>query len=164
MPDKSQSIILAGVAIGIAAAILNLIPTVGGCVACLIYLGAGMLAVWHYTDRHQLTLKGAQGAGLGALAGVLAGIIAFVLQLLFQAVGIAPGWREAMERGFENSNMDPAQIEEIMQTMTSPLVMIGLILVGLILNAVVGAIGGVIGASLFKKDTNVVADGGTDRL
>lgn len=164
MPDKSQSIILAGAAVGIGAAILNLVPTVGGCIACLAYLGAGILAVWHYTDRHQLTLKGGQGAGLGALAGVLAGIVAFVLQLLFQTIGLAPDWREAMEEGFANSNMDPAQIDEIMQTMSSPLVMVGLVVVGLILNAVIGAIGGVIGASLFKKDAGPVTETGPDRL
>lgn len=153
MPDKSQSILLGGAAVGIAAAIVNLIPTIGGCVACLFYVGAGIAAVWHYTDRHQLTIMGGQGAGLGALAGIVAGVVAFLLQLLFQVLGLAPSWRVAMQEQFDRSGMDPAQIEEIMQTLSSPLVMTGIILAGIVVDAVLGAIGGAIGASIFKRDS-----------
>ena len=153
MPDKSQSILLGGAAIGIAAAMINLIPTIGGCIACLLYIAAGVVAVWHYTDRHQLTVKGGQGAGLGALAGLVAGAVAFVIQLLFQVIGLTPSWRVQMEQQFERSGMDPAQIEEILQTLSSPLVMVGIILAGLVVDAVLGAIGGAIGASMFKRES-----------
>lgn len=156
MSDKSQSIVLAGVSVGIAAAILNLIPVAGGCLACLVYLGAGVVAVWHYTDRHHVTLKGGEGAGLGALAGILAGAVSFALQWLFQAIGLAPNWRVAMEEQFEQSGMDPAQMEQIIEMLSSPLVMIGIVLGMLIIYAILGALGGVMGASFFKKGADHV--------
>lgn len=158
MPDKTQSILLAGISVGIAAAVLALIPSIGGCIACLAYLAAGVVAVWHYTDRHQLTVRGGPGAGLGALAGIAAGIVAFLLQLLFQSVGLMPNWRVAMEQQFERSGMDPAQIEEITQMFSSPLVMIGIILAGLVIDAALGAIGGAIGASMFKRGPETESD------
>lgn len=153
MPDKSQSILLGGAATGIAAAIINLIPTVGGCIACLLYIVAGIVAVWHYTDRHQVTITGGQGAGLGALAGIVAGAVAAAMQLLFQVIGLAPDWRTAMEQQFDQSGMDPAQMEQMLEWMSSPLFVVAIILIMLIVDAILGAIGGAIGASMFKRES-----------
>lgn len=161
MPNKTQSVLLAGAAIGVAGAILNLIPTAGGCLACIAYLGAGILAVWHYTDRYNRTLKGGRGAGLGALAGLVAAVIGFILQLLFQAIGLAPGWREAMEQQLDQSGMDPAQMEQIIETFSSPLVMTGVVLAGFVVYAIVGGLGGVIGAAIFKRGTDIFEEGET---
>lgn len=151
MSTKSQSIFLAGAAIGVLAAILGLIPAVGGCLACIAYIGAGVLAVWHYTDRHQLTLKGGQGAGMGALAGIVAMAVASILSFLFMAFGLTPPLRQLIEDQLDSSGMDPAQIEQIMEMTSSPLFIIGVFLVALVIYAILGAIGGAIGASVFKK-------------
>lgn len=151
MPSKTQSILLAGVAVGIAAALFSLIPVAGSCLACIAYICAGLLAVWHYTSTHQLTLTGGQGAGLGALAGIAAMIVASALGFLFSAIGLTPGWQELMMQQLEASGMDPAQQEEMAELFSSPLVWIGMFLLGLIIYAIVGAIGGAIGASIFKK-------------
>lgn len=151
MPTKSQSIVLAGVAIGVAAAILALIPSVGSCLACIAYICAGLLAVWHYTDRHTLTLKGGQGAGLGSLAGIVAVVVAAVLGYLFSFIGLTPPFRQAMEEQLSASGMDPAQMEQFMELMSSPLFFVGMTILGIIIGAIGGAIGGVIGASVFKK-------------
>lgn len=151
MPSKTQSILLAGVAIGVAAALFAIIPVAGGCLACIAYLGGGVLAVWHYTNTHQLTLSGGQGAGLGALAAVTAGIVATLLGYLFSAIGLTPSFQEMMQQQFAAGNMDPAQRDQILALFESPLVIAGMILLGLIINAIIGAIGGAIGASLFKK-------------
>lgn len=164
MPDKSQSAILAGAAVGIAAFVVNLIPMVGGCVACLLYVGSGVAAVWHYTDKHRITVKGGQGAGLGALAGIVAAVVASVLQWLFQALGVAPDWRVTMERQLENSGMDPAQMEQMIEMFTSPLWIAGFILIALAVGALAGAIGGAIGASIFKKGTGGGITEGGERL
>lgn len=151
MPNKSQSILLAGAAIGVAAPILGLIPGVGSCLACIAYILAGLLAVWHYTDRHHLTITGGQGAGLGALAGIVAMAIASILGFLFMSIGLTPPWREAFEEQLDASGMDPAQIDQFMEMASSPLFIVGFILLGLVIYAIMGALGGVIGASVFKK-------------
>ncbi len=151
MPNKSQSIFLAGAAIGVLAAILGLIPAIGSCLACIAYICAGVLAVWHYTDRHQLTVKGGQGAGMGALAGIVAMAVASIISFLFMAIGLTPPLRQLIEDQLDSSGMDPAQAEQIMEMTSSPLFIIGVFLVALVIYAILGAIGGAIGASVFKK-------------
>ena len=151
MPSKTQSILLGGGAIGVAAALLSLIPAAGGCLACLAVIGAGVLAVWHYTDTYNLTITGGQGAGMGALAGVVALVVAGLIGFLFQAIGLTPGFTEAFQEGFRQGNADPEQAEQILELITGPVGIITFIVVGLILYAILGMIGGVIGASIFKK-------------
>jgi len=151
MPSKSQSILLAGVAIGVAATLLSLIPGIGGCLACLTYIGAGILAVWHYTDRYRLTLQGGQGAGMGALAGIVAMATASILSFLLMTTGLTPPWRQVIADQLNTSGMDSAQAEQIMEMMSSPLFIVGVIMVALVVYVLLGAIGGVIGASVFKR-------------
>lgn len=158
MPDKTQSILLAGLAIGVAATVLGLVPGVGGCLACATYIGAGMLAVWHYTDRHRLTLQGGQGAGIGALAGVVAMVTASILQFVLMATGVQPSFREAIADQLDASGLDPAQVEQFMSMVESPFFVVGMILVGLVVYAILGAIGGAIGASVFKRGGEVFED------
>ncbi len=151
MPDKFQSILLAGIAIGVAASILGLIPFVGSCLACIAYVGAGLLAVWHYTDRHQLTLKGGQGAGIGALAGIVAMVAASAIQLLLMATDLRPSLEQIIADQLDTSGMDPAQVEQIMNMVESPFFIVGIVLVALVIYSILGAIGGAIGASTFKR-------------
>lgn len=158
MPNKSQSVLLAGGAAGIAAILAAFIPTVGDCLACLLYVGAGMAAVWHYTDRHQLTMKGGQGLSLGALAGLAAGVVQTVLDQLLVAMGVKPGWQEEMREGFERSGMDPAQMDQFAEWFSSPLAYLGIIVIGLVLGAIAGGIGGAIGANIFKRESPIHGD------
>lgn len=159
MPNKSQSVFLAGAAAGVAAVLSGLIPTVGECLACLAYIAAGLVAVWHYTDRHQLTMKGGQGLSLGALAGLVATLVQTVLEQLFVLIGLKPTWLEEMRRGFEQSGLDPAQIDQMQELMSSPFAVVGVILIWLVLGAIAGAMGGVIGANIFKSDTGFFEHG-----
>lgn len=151
MPDKTPSILLAGIAVGVAATVLNLVPVVGSCLACLAYIGAGLLAVWHYTDRHRITLKGGQGAGIGALAGLVAMVTASLLQFVFMMIGVQPSLREMVSDQLDMSGLDPAQVEQIMNMVESPFFIVGILLVATVIYAILGAIGGAIGASLFKR-------------
>ncbi len=150
MPDKSQSILLAGAAVGVAATLVSLVPVVGGCVACLIYIGAGVMAVWHYTDRHQLTIGGGQGAGLGALAALVAMVVSGLLSFLFTTIGLTPPLRQVISEQLSTSGLDPAQADQFMEMASSPLFIVGVILFVAVIYALLGALGGAIGASAFK--------------
>lgn len=161
MPSKMQSVLLAGVAVGVAAALFSIIPVAGSCLACLAYLGGGLLAVWHYTNTHRLTLTGGQGAGLGALAGGVAGVVAGLLTYLFSVIGLTPTFQEMMRQQLESSGMDPAQRDQMLAIFESPLVIAGMMLLGLLIDAIIGAIGGAIGASLFKKGRDPYEDTAT---
>lgn len=158
MPNKIQSILLAGAAVGVSAVIIGFIPVVGDCVACLLFLAAGVIAVWHYTDRHDLTLKGGQGLVLGAVAGLVAGAVQAVLERVFVGLGLKPGWQEEMQRSFDQSGMDPAQLEQIQGWLSSPGAYIGIAAVALVMCAIAGGIGGVIGANVFKRESDVLGE------
>jgi hypothetical protein len=151
MPSKTQSVLLAGIAAGVITSLFTFIPLVGGCLGCLMYMAAGVLAVWHYTSTHEVTIPGGQGAGMGALAGLLSGAAASGLQQLFIATGIQPDMAEQVRQQMESSGAQNDQQGQMLEMFSSPEFLVIMIAVGLLLAAILGAVGGAVGASLFKK-------------
>ncbi len=154
MPSKVQSILLGGVSMGVAVAIFNFIPVVGGVLCCVAVIGAGVLAVWHYTNTYHLTITGGAGAGMGVLAAIVAAVVSSLLNALFTLVGLAPGWgemREQMMEGMQRGAGDPEQMETFRQLFESVWFVPGIILCSIVIYALLGAIGGAIGAASFKQ-------------
>ncbi|ACY48804.1 hypothetical protein [Rhodothermus marinus] len=150
MQEKLPSILLGGAVVGVANVLIAQIPVVGGCLACLLYIGAGMLAVWHYTNAYRVTLPGGQGAVMGLLAGIVAALTSGVLSILLIRIGVLPDPIAAMEASGQLSQMPPEQAEmtvRVVRMLTGPL---GL-LIGAVIGGLIGLIGGVIGAATFKK-------------
>ncbi|HET6567865.1 MAG TPA: hypothetical protein VFG50_07865 [Rhodothermales bacterium] len=158
MPGKSQSVLLAGVAVGVIVTLFSFIPVLGGCLGCIAYLIAGGLAVWHYANTYELTVLGGTGAGMGAVAGVLAGIVSGLIGWLFEVSGLRPSAADQMMKALENSNLSPEQMDQFSSMFTSPVFWVVLVGVGLIIGAIVGAIGGAIGASMFKRGPEPSSD------
>lgn len=163
MPSKVTSIVLGGAAFGIFATVMSVIAASGdpsgplgmiaGCVSCLGYAGAGLLAVWHYTSTHQLTLPVGQGVGMGAATGALAAVVALLLTIVLRAVGVLPTVEDIimqMEASGAFDQMGQAQLEQTQQFMEMSNGPIGWA-IGLVLGAVLGLVGGAIGAAVFKK-------------
>lgn len=152
MPNKTESILLVGVIAGLVGLLASFIPAAGGFVACLSYIGAGMLVVWHYADKHGVTLTGGQGVGLGVLTCIAASATSILLEILLSALGIRPtSWEEArqeMHRGMQEGGTDMSQLGAFGDIMTSPVFLIG---IGLAFSVLSGVIGGVIGSKLFKR-------------
>ena len=148
MPSKSQSILLGGVAMGVVAAALSLVPIAGSCLSCIAILGAGALAVWHYTDTYDLTLTGGRGAGMGALAGIVAAIASSLLGFLLVTIGVAPDPMEAMQAAQANGQEMPEWLLDFYSGST--FYVVGLV-ISVVVGATAGAIGGAIGAAVFKK-------------
>ena len=114
MSNKTQSILIGGLAAGVLAMIFSIPQNCLGCVACLCYIGSGLLAVWHYTKTNTLTIKGGEGVSIGAMTGVVCGVVVLLLSLVFRAVGLIPGLEEAIRTFEENpqiENMDPGQVD-----------------------------------------------------
>jgi len=152
MPSKQQSIVLGGVLVGIlSTSYLGLINML--CCAGVI-IGA-LVAVWHYTSQNELTISAGQGAGLGVMAALLGWAIAFVLNFVLIKAGIRSD--QAISQFILDkvgSNMPPEQYDQLLQQMERE-VSFGAYflnsLIGLGLSALFGAIGGAIGAAIFKK-------------
>lgn len=153
MPSKSQSILLGGAAMGVAAAIFSLIPVgpIGSCLGCIITIGAGVLAVWHYTTTYNLTITGGSGAGMGAQAGVVAAIVSALISFVLIAIGIAPDPAEAINQAIATGQMDEETGDMVRGFMEGPAYYGIVLVVSLIIGAIAGAIGGAIGAAMFQK-------------
>ena len=151
MPSKTQSILLGGAIVGVLSPLIALIPVVGGCISCFGYTIAGLVAVWHFTSTHELTIAGGSGAGMGALAGIVTALIGGAVSYVLVELGIAPGMDQVMEGLAESGAMDDDQLEEIADFIYSPVAYLAFMGVGAIFGAILGAIGGAIGASVFKK-------------
>ncbi len=151
MPNKRESILLVGVITGLVVVLASFIPAAGDFIGCLAYIGAGMLVVWHYVDKHSVTLTGGQGIGLGVLTCLAAYVTAFVLDAGLRALAIKPSWQEEMRQGMEQGGADMSQLGGFGEFMTSPGFLGVMILVGLVFAVIAGVIGGVIGSKLFKR-------------
>lgn len=169
MPTKLPSIVIGAAVYTVLAVILSFLALSGGqaasivgsCGLCLTALVGPLVAVWHYTSTHSLTVPAGTGAGIGAGAGALGAVLSGVVSLLLQTVGVLPDSAEQLERQRQTmleTGMDPAQIDQQLEfaaSFSNPVV--GLVL-GIVIGAVVGAIAGAIGASVFKKGAPRVDD------
>ena len=161
MSTKLQSILLGGVVLGVAIplVLVSIVPVLGVCLCCLAFIGAGVLTTYHYTDTNSLTITGGEGAGMGAGAGAIAGLVATFVTLLLMGFGIVPDAGEELVRQMERvgvfDQMDRDMEDQWTSMIKSLFVPVLVVPVQATVNVIGGAllslIGGVIGASLFKK-------------
>ena len=152
MPNKTESIFLVGVITGLVGVLASFIPAAGDIVGCLAYLGAGLLVVWHYVDKHSVTLSSGQGIGLGVLTCLVAFVTGFVLDLLLRTTGIKPSLQEEIRQGVEQSGADPAQLGWYGEFIMSPSYIFVILGIGLVISVLLGLLGGLIGSKMFKAD------------
>ena len=160
MPSKTQSILIAAVVGAVLSLLTNFFASspgglqyVGSALGCITIIAVPMVAVWHYTNTHRLTLSAGSGAGLGALAAVAAGLLGAVISFGLQAAGILPSQEELIERQREqmiSQGMSAEQVEQALGFATMFTGPLGIAL-SLVVGAVIGAIVGAIAASIFKK-------------
>lgn len=152
MSPKGQSILL-------GAAVVALLSTsyLGfiNCLCCAGVIAGAMVAVWHYTNTNSLTIPAGEGAVIGLSAAALGGVISLILNFLLISIGL--GAEAAMQEfalDFLAGRVPPEQLEEIEAQMAAgqsagAYFVNGLC--GIVIFVIFGAIGGVIGASVFKK-------------
>jgi hypothetical protein len=157
MSSRFQSALLAGVAAGVLSSLLGAVqvPFLTACLSCLIIIGSGALAVWHFTNTYGTTVTPGQGAGMGAIAGAVAAVVAGILALLLVALGILPGMGETLREGFQQGagGLDPDQEEALINFFDSPMGIFVVTAVSALFYAVVAAIGGAVGANVFRGET-----------
>jgi len=156
MPDKKQSILLGSLITGLlSTSYLGFINVL----CCLGVIAGAMAAVWHYTSTNELTLKTGEGAGMGALTGLVGYIVGTLLTLLLMSMGIRHDLaiNEYMLDRF-GENMPPEQYDMMLAQIEKPFTIGGWLgdnMLTIVLSALVivamGAIGGTIGAKMFKK-------------
>ncbi|MFN3345816.1 MAG: hypothetical protein ACK412_09225 [Chloroherpetonaceae bacterium] len=155
-PDNFNSILIGGAVIFVIG-IVPFLNLINGC--CLGMLLGGGVSVWHYTNQYNLTLTSGEGFKLGALAGLLGGlaglVVSYVLIALFD---YQPGKEELQELMLNIFGSDPAvraQMEESFREQSTNALSASAIAISTITTAIIyplfAGLGGIIGASLFKK-------------
>ena len=161
MSDKAYAVVFIGAIAGAVTAVGSGIPYLGACINCLSALVAGGAVVWYYTKDRGGGVTGRTGAGLGAGTAAVAALVNGAIGGILSLVGARPGWDEAAEeavRRMRTAGSPEEQIEMVRQMFESPVFLAGVMGCTLILYALLGAIGGAIGASVFGEDDPVSPD------
>jgi len=136
---------------GAFAGILTAIPFVN-CLCCLWIIGGGVLAAYFVTKNSPVILSVGDGAIAGVFAGMIGAVIDFLISIplapinnaffqsmfarLSEYMGEMPeGWEGWFEGDFETS---------------IPFALLGLV-INMVVFSIMGALGGIIGMSLFGK-------------
>jgi hypothetical protein len=163
MSSRFQSIFLGAVVVALIGTVFTVVlqnqqsQILGAISCCVIPTIGALIAVWHYTSTNELTLKAGQGAMLGFWAALLGFLLSYVLTVIISYVGVVPSpfdveaqlelaQERMMEQGMSGDQMD--QAEEFTRKF-----FFVFHIAGFVIYALIGAIGGAIGANIFKKGT-----------
>lgn len=150
--SKKKSVLL-GSLVGV---LLSLVP-ISFLILILPYTLAGLAAVAHFTKRHTVTISSGTGAKIGALAAVIGMVPILILTIsVFMTGGIDEQFEQLrhqyIKEAYENGSPQLAEAAEGLNLDDAmPLILIG---VGFLLTAVSlleGAIGGLLGAAMYKR-------------
>jgi hypothetical protein len=152
MDNQKSAMFSAALIGGAGAGVLSGIPIVS-CLCCLWIIGGAMLAAYLLAKDSPVVLTAGDGAIVGVFTGIVAVVVQAIISFLFRPVN-REFFRRMMERFAEYAEEMPPGFESFFEdgsTQTSvPLFLIG-ILVSAIVFAALGALGGIIGISLFGK-------------
>lgn len=142
---------------GAVAGVLSGIPLLG-CLCCLWIIGGAMLASSLASKQYPVSMTAGDGAILGALVGIVAAVVHALISLIPQIESINENvLRRFMERFAEFAPNMPSNWRDMMDQRMGQTETLAMFLFGLLISAVVfvalGALGGIIGASLFGKKT-----------
>lgn len=153
-PSMLKPALISGVAFGVAGAIpiLNLI----NCACCALIIGCGLVAAFLYSQQCKsagVEFLAGGGAQVGVVSGLVYGVVVTVVSALFNAVLGLGDWAEIIEQMDVFGSMDPEVMDQVTRFMESTgpsvLLLFGLFM-SLLLGAIFGGLGGLIGGALFK--------------
>lgn len=150
MPSKLNSLLLGGLIIAVLStsylAFINMACCAG------VILGA-MAGVWHYTNENDLTIPPGTGAGMGAMMAVIGALAAFGLNYVVGLVGLPDNQEigQQMQQMFMPGGEMTDEQREAMESMNTPAMQAVNMGIGVVVSLIFGAIGGAIGAAVFKK-------------
>ncbi len=154
MQNKTQSILIGGIVAGILSTsylgFINMLCCAG------VIIGA-VVGVWHYGKTYGVAVSTKEGAIIGILVAIVAVVISAILNYVLALAGIRADQMitQIMIDSF-GANMPPEQLDEMERQMNAPVTLatfFGLnFLYGLIGSSIFGAIGGLIGSAITRKN------------
>jgi hypothetical protein len=149
MSERLQPALWGGLFIGVLSALP--IVNAGNCCCCLWVLVGGGLAAYLRQQHHPYQIPPAEGAIVGLMAGVIGGIVGSVLAIPFQMMS-GPFQQQMMDRMLENPDITPEMREWVGRlTQSSGLWIVGAMF-SVVIDAIFGLLGGLLGVVIFKKN------------
>lgn len=122
---------------------------------CVGIIGSGVYAVYRYTSDTGTTITGGEGASLGFKAGLIGALIGLLLTFLLRMIGIRDDLTLSNyllnnpPAGFPPEALDQFAAQADLPVWKKTFTIGGLF--GLLFSGALAALGGAIGASMFKK-------------
>ncbi len=152
MDNQKSAMFSAALIGGAGAGVLSGIPIVS-CLCCLWIIGGAMFAAYLLAKNSPVALTAGDGAIVGVFTGIVAVVVQAILSFLFRPLN-KEFFRRMMEKFAEYAEEMPPGFEDILEG-GSTQVSVPAFLIGILGSAVVfsalGALGGIIGISLFGK-------------
>lgn len=152
MSDYKLSV-LAGAAVSIAISLLPFISILNCCCGGAVI--GGMVAIWHYSRQQEALLHSGDAAKIGGIAGLL-GSVGYLVIVAIYVASSAGNFQAFLMQGMEQmeAQMPSSQVEQIEQAIgqISPAMILAALIITAVLSGLFGALGGVIGESIFAKD------------
>jgi len=152
MSNQKPAILMPALIGGGLAGLLSGIPLLN-CLCCLWIIGGAMLASFLLAKELPLSMSPGEGAIVGTLSGIIAAVVSTLVSIPFQSIFRSEFFQTFMDRFAEYANEMPegweSWLEGSLET-SLPMLMLGLLISAIIFGAL-GALGGIIGASLFGK-------------
>lgn len=137
---------------GAVAGVLTGIPLIN-CLCCLWIIGGGVIAAYFLNKESHKPITTGDGAIVGVFAGIVAAVIDFLISIPLAPISNA-FFRNMMERFAEYAEEMPAAwdswLERGFTESTIPMMLFGMV-INAVIFSVLGALGGIIGVSMFKK-------------
>jgi hypothetical protein len=150
---RLQPALYAGLLIGVLSALP--IVNAGNCCCCLWVVAGGMLAVHLRQQNSPFAVTAAEGALVGLLAGLIGGVIGVIISIPVEAM-MGPFQRQLLERIIASRPDFPAETRDIIERAGAGGYGVAAIAIKLCFSVVVGAVfgmlGGLLGVAVFKKD------------
>jgi len=151
MNNERPSFFMPALIGGGLAGILSAIPFIS-CLCCLWIIGGAMLAAYLLSKDSKVALSSGDGAIVGALAGVIAAIVDFFVSIPFQAMNDEMA-RSIMEKVSEYADEMPQGLEGFLEgggEASMAMNILGLLIAAVVFS-ILGALGGILGMSMFRK-------------
>lgn len=142
---------------GLLIGVLSALPIVsaGNCCCCLWVVAGGMLAVYLRQQNSPVAVTAAEGALVGLLAGLIGGVVGVIISIPVEAM-MGPFQRQLIERIMASRPDFPAETRDMIERAGAGGTGVAGIAIKLCISVVMGAIfgllGGLLGVAVFKKD------------
>ena len=162
MSNQRPSMFMPALIGGGIAGVLSGIPFVN-CLCCIWIIGGAMLSAHLLSKDSPVALSSGDGAIVGIFAGIIAAVVDFIISIPFQAMS-SELFQNFMEKFAEYSDDLPEGWESLLESGSdlSAAWTILFFVFSIVIFSALGALGGILGISLFGKKAARKKQGATD--